>query len=107
LMPVAVSDLHAFSVVLHGVGEDTKTFDLDLIDIAGLHEDGWLTRRADAARRAGDDHIASFQTHRDTDRCNQHRDTEDEQVSARILHLSLIHISSSSDIALHDGTEVA
>jgi hypothetical protein len=75
---------------LHGVGQDTEPLDLHFEDIAGLHEDGWLARRSDATRRAGDDHIASLQTHRDTDHFNQRRDTEDELVGARILHHAAI-----------------
>src|SRR5882757_1748051 len=86
----AVPALHAFSVVLHGVGQDTEPLDIHFEDIAGLHENGWLTRRSDATRRAGDDHITSLQTHRDTDHFNQRWDTEDEQVCARILHHAAI-----------------
>src|SRR6266478_3933057 len=82
----AVPALHAFSPFLHGVGQDTEPLDLHCEDIAGLHENGWLTRRSDATRRAGDDHITSLQTHRDTDHFNQRWDTEYEQVCARILH---------------------
>src|SRR5258705_10295478 len=80
----------AISVVLHGVGQDTEPFDLHFEDIAGLHENGWLTRRSDAARRAGDDHITSLQSHRGTDHFDQCWDTEDEQVCARILHHATI-----------------
>ena len=82
----AVPALHAFSAVLHGVGQDTDALDLHFEDIAGLHENGWLTRRSDTTRRAGDDHITSLQTHRDTDQFNQRWDTEDELICARILH---------------------
>src|SRR6266702_1142476 len=86
----AVPAVHAFSVVLHGVGQDTEPLDLHFEDIAGLHENGWLTRRSDATRRAGDDHITSLQTHRNTDHFNQRWDTEDELVCARILHYAAI-----------------
>src|SRR6266853_1943002 len=85
-----VPALHAFSVLLHGVGQDTKALDLHFEDVAGLHEHGWLTCRSDATRRAGDDHITSLQTHRDTDHFNQRWDTEDELVCARILHHAAI-----------------
>src|SRR5258708_32875890 len=86
----AVPALHAFSAVLHGVGQDTEPVDLHFEDIAGLHENGGLTRRSDATRRAGDDHITSLQTHRDTDHFNQRWDTEDELICARILHHAAI-----------------
>ena len=73
--------------------------DLHFEDIAGLHEYRWLTRRSDATRRAGDDHIASLQAHRDTDHFNQRRDTEDEQVGARILHHAAIQTALDAQSA--------
>src|SRR5258708_40044013 len=85
-----LASLHAFSALLHGVGQDTEPLDLHFEDIAGLHENGWLTRRSDATRRAGDDHITSLQTHGDTDHLNQRWDTEDQLVCARILHHAAI-----------------
>ena len=67
----------AFSAVLHGVGQDTDLLDFHFESIAGLHENGRLTRRADAARRAGDNDIPSLQTHRDADHFNQRWDAEE------------------------------
>src|SRR6202034_3988200 len=63
--------LHAFSAVVHGIGQNTEPLDLHFEEIAMLHKNRWLTRRSDTTRRAGDDHSTSLQTHRDTDHCNQ------------------------------------
>src|ERR1700728_4852380 len=85
-----LGDRLAFSVFPHRVGEDTEPLDFHFENIAGLHVDGWLTRRSHTTWCAGDNHVASLQAHRDTDHCNQRRDAEDELVRARILHYATI-----------------
>jgi hypothetical protein len=88
-----------FSAVLHGVGQDTDPLDLHFEYIARLHVNGWLPRCSDASRRAGDNHVTSLQAHRDTDHFNQCRDTEDEQVGARILHHAAIQTALDAQSA--------
>src|SRR6266446_3906920 len=87
------------SLVLNGVAQDTHPLDFHLEDIAGLHENGWLARRSDATRRAGDDHITSLETHRDTDHCDQRGDAEDELVGTRILHHSAVQTAPDAQSA--------
>jgi hypothetical protein len=62
LTDITVPAQNAFSLFLHWIGQDTEPLDLHFEDIAGLHENGWLTRRSDTTRRPGDDHITSLQT---------------------------------------------
>src|SRR5580692_6057390 len=73
------------SVILHGVGQDAKAFDLHFKDIPLLHEYGRLTRHSDATRRASDDDIAWLQGHRNADRFDQLCNAKDELVCSRIL----------------------
>src|SRR5882757_3291041 len=74
------------SLVLDGVAQNTHPLDLHFEDIARLHENRWLARRANATGCSGDDHIARLQTHRDAAHFDQRGDAEDELVGARILH---------------------
>src|SRR5580658_9587397 len=93
----------SFSAVPHRVGQHTEPLDLHFEDIAGLHEYGWLARGSDATRRARDDHIASLQTHRDTDHFHQHWDAEDEQVRVRILHYAAVQTALEAQPASPRG----
>src|SRR6266446_2623695 len=86
------------SLVLDGVAQNTHPLDLHFEDLAGLHENGWLARRSDATRRAGDDHITSLETHRDTDHCDQRGDAEDELVGTRILHHSAVQAALNAQL---------
>jgi hypothetical protein len=94
-----------FSVVPHRVGQDPEPLNLHFEDIAGLHENGRFTRRSDATRRAGDDHITSLQTYRDADHFNQRCDAEDELVCACILHHTAIQtaLDAQSSSAWRNG----
>src|ERR1041384_1283146 len=51
-------------LVFDRVAQRADLLNLDLDDVAGLHPDRlWLTRMADAGRRAGKQHVAGLQRH--------------------------------------------
>src|SRR5438128_2598815 len=72
--------------VSHWVPEHPDTFDLDLDNISGLHEDLRVSHEAHASRRACGDHISNFERHDLGNIGNQSGHFEDQISRVRLLH---------------------
>src|SRR5882672_5332145 len=66
--------------------EDADLVDLDLDLVAGLHPDRRVAARADAAGRAGDEHVARLQRGPARDVLDDLRDLEDHLLGGGVLH---------------------
>src|SRR3954468_14557053 len=66
--------------------EDAGLVDLDLDLVAGLHPERGIAPRADAAGRAGDQHVARDERGPGRHVFDDLRDPEDHLLGARVLH---------------------
>src|SRR5438105_4625112 len=105
----------ARSAVGDRVLEDADLVDLDLDLVAGLHPDGRVAPRADAAWRAGDEHIARHERCPGRDVLDDLRDLEDHLLGGGVLHALAVqaagerHLGSRRDLvgAHHPRPEAA
>ena len=70
----------------HGIGERADPLDLDRHRITGTEEDRRGVGKADAVRRAGEDHRAGAEHARRREKFDQRRHVEDHVVGVPILH---------------------
>src|SRR6478736_2152 len=75
-----------WSAIGDPVLEDADLVDLDLHPVAGLHPDRRGAARADAARRAGDQHVAGLELGPRRDVLDDLGDLEDHLLGGGVLH---------------------